>query len=134
MTRLQRIFLAICLPLFAWLLHISHCDWHYNDQVLLSPPADSGRSTPIWIRQRFDLGSRVTLTTGIVAQPQVERQTALLWGILLPLILLAGDVFFMLGFRTRHRRERGLCTVCGFDLRGTSDRCPECGTLQRTIK
>jgi hypothetical protein len=58
------------------------------------------------------------------------------WGVGVPhLLLLAVSVlpalWWTLVFRNRteqtQRRERGLCWVCGYDLRATRDRCPECG-------
>ena len=41
----------------------------------------------------------------------------------LPALRLVGVV------RGRRRRKLGHCLVCGYDLRATPDRCPECGTV-----
>jgi hypothetical protein len=43
----------------------------------------------------------------------------------MPLIWLAA--FVRRALRRRQRQSRGLCRVCGYDLRASGGRCPECG-------
>jgi hypothetical protein len=47
---------------------------------------------------------------------------------LLPLVFFG--VWVRYTRRQRRRRRAGRCLECGYDVRATPDRCPECGTVQ----
>ncbi len=70
-------------------------------------------------------GGRLTMTGGF---PGLTTHSVPLW--------IPSVVFLVLGlscvvppaYRNRKRKKLGLCLSCGYDLRGSKDRCPECGT------
>ena len=63
----------------------------------------------------------------------VGGSTFRMWSLSIPLwmpIALFGFLFwrsFVPLYRRRKRKKLGLCVKCGYDLRASKDRCPECG-------
>jgi hypothetical protein len=73
----------------------------------------------------------------IVPGPPPSSTASQLEGVavVLPLWFIALALATVPGLRTiaaarrRRERRRGLCQCCGYDLRATPERCPECGAL-----
>ena len=69
----------------------------------------------------------ITSKSGSVFIDQ-SRYVVPLWFVVL--LLLMWPARWIVQFRRqRRRRSDGQCLICGYDLRGTPHRCPECGTV-----
>jgi hypothetical protein len=73
-----------------------------------------------WIRQT---------TTGAALQGSFgtyqETSLSLAW----PLVASMASSIYLLRRRAARGVIPGICRICGYDLRATPDRCPECGTI-----
>ena len=85
----------------------------------------TGRTAPDY-RFSFDAGEHEVAAGGGTTSFRFAVVGVPYWALmafcgLLPAARLAGAV------RRRRRGSRGRCVRCAYDLRGTPDRCPECG-------
>jgi hypothetical protein len=85
-----------------------------------------------WKWGGFDLKYNVTSHGTDLSGPKIWRDDAIrlpYWFLaLVPLVFtLLGARRIQQARRIRWRVEHGLCPRCGYDLRATPERCPECG-------
>jgi len=65
------------------------------------------------------------LQLGVLESKVARVAVVPLW---VPTLAMAAAPLWMTSRRRRHRLA-GLCAACGYDLRATPDRCPECGMV-----
>jgi hypothetical protein len=103
------------------------------------PPA-----APIWEThapwapsQLFHIRPRRGFGQGATREYDKGQVIAQSWGIAFPIWVPAGLLAAVpatrLVRRLRRRNRPGLCRVCGYDLRATPGRCPECGTAPAEV-
>ena len=69
----------------------------------------------------------VLIVMALIRIPNLMIEVAVIWG-LLYLPILACGALPIYWLRCDPRKKLGLCVKCGYDLRGSTDRCSECGT------
>ena len=76
--------------------------------------------------------THIVLMSGPFMPRSVSMQstTYLIIPFWMPLLLFASWLTYVSirTVRKPSRRRKGLCSRCGYDLRGSKERCPECGT------
>ena len=112
------------------------CHYHVSPtwNISLWP---GGRDGPLWNRLGFncsyetnEFGNTQAIPTSspiVDARGYLSAPWWFVLGILAVLPVVGGRR--MLRHRCpRRRKQQGLCSVCGYDLRASAHRCPECGT------
>jgi hypothetical protein len=98
----------------------------------LTPWVRSFRWAGIWLH--YNPNARIP--EGLTDPPVPKLRKG---GAFVPAWFLVGtcvlSVFTLMLTTARRRRcvTKGLCKVCGYDLRATPDRCPECGTVPTAV-
>ena len=73
---------------------------------------------------RDDIADKIELLFGAGNISVVIRALV----VFLPIVLLMPAMHASIEYsRSSKRNKLGLCVKCGYDLRGSKDRCPECG-------
>jgi hypothetical protein len=98
--------------------------WQFEGSWSSRPPQDfpaTGGSLPLWGFDTWTVNERGLGHRGLGAGLNIA------YWLLLLLCSVPLDLWVIATMFGRRRLGRGRCVRCGYDLRATPDRCPECG-------
>jgi hypothetical protein len=96
---------------------------------VLSPGTGNPQVHRSWLGFRYEQApaaasaNRLSTQIGIASVVTIPRWFIMVATLITPVAFTASVI------RRRRRGTVGHCSTCGYDLRATPDRCPECGTV-----
>ena len=129
MSKATAIFIACCCFAVALLLHFQLCRWRFRVPVQNRDIVILGWLTPDET-SAGPTGAVIFFLTGLTTRNGVSLADSVVYGVALPLLLMATSWCVWLVWRWRRNVACGGCHICGFDITGgSSRRCPECGAV-----
>lgn len=116
---------AFVLSLLIFILAIAAWACGYTNTLWVqTPPAREAYAFKVW-------GDEAVIYRLTPRTPSANRAALLLQFPLRPVIAVSGLLVVLSGLGALHRRHApdGHCPTCGYDLRASTERCPECGSL-----
>lgn len=94
--------------------------WQFDSRPV--PPAGV-----LYMRLGFNWFSAIDLKMVPGATSKEARLFIPYWALLLATLIT--PIAWILHRRRQRNAQPGICKICGYDLRATPDRCPECGAV-----
>jgi hypothetical protein len=126
------VFAAVSLVLLAFTIALRLLTTVAGGELSLYGHEDAllgGRHSSIWVESRHSfIMIAPSKWQGMLEWTKVHYA----WPAALTSVLPA--VWLRSALRDGHRRRAKLCINCGYDLRATPERCPECGTIPAKLE
>jgi hypothetical protein len=131
---------ALCLTANEWVRLRPRGDFTWQSPVYVGDPGWGFQESDRSLRMRFlgvsfrwgigkewAMGGSGSFSYEALAPGRYWGTYITYWPVFCALLAVTAGCFAL--WRRTRRRPPGFCVVCGYDLRATPDRCPECGTL-----